>query len=234
MREIVRKYAVRFNTWLTSHWRMVMWCMLMVMIMQQCTISRLRWEVTQMTHGIARQQQPQTPAAEPLDTASAPSATAQQDSTSVAAEASPAADDGTPSAGIWIACLAALAALGAAVGAIYMRRNGIYPIGITLRGKLKSDMTYHIKVSNNSRKPVDVAEPLVVFIMGGATRKFRANVGQLPMTLSPKTSFEADINLSGLISANLELASAKAIGMSISTNGKRHSTLPTPVRIKTA
>ena len=46
MRETVRKYAVRFNTWLTSHWRMVMWCMLMVMIMQQCTISRLRWEVT--------------------------------------------------------------------------------------------------------------------------------------------------------------------------------------------
>ena len=225
----LRELAVRFNSWLSSHWRMVIWCMLMVMMMQQCTISRLRWEVTQMTQGISRQGASQpAPVAKP-DTATA----APTDSTAVTAAT--AQDGEEEQAGkAWMAGLALVIVAGAAISLVYMRRNAIYPIGITLRGKLKSDLTYHIKVANNSRKTVDVAEPLVVFIMGGVTRKFRANVPQLPLTLDKGTSFEADINLSGLIRANIDLTNAKAISMSIETNGKRHSTLPTPVRIKTA
>lgn len=225
----LRELAVRFNSWLSNHWRMVIWCMLMVMMMQQCTISRLRWEVTQMTQGINRQGAIQpAPAANP-DTATA----AQADSTAITATTAQDAEE--ESAGkAWIAGLALVIIAGAAISLVYMRRNAIYPIGITLRGKLKGDLTYHIKVANNSRRTVEVAEPLVVFIMGSGTRKFRANVPQLPLTLDKGTSFEADINLSGLIRANIDLTNAKAINMSIETNGKRHSTLPTPVRIKTA
>lgn len=226
----LRELAVRFNGWLSNHWRMVIWCMLMVMMMQQCTISRLRWEVTQMTQGISRQGAGQpAPVAKP-DTATA----APTDSTAITAS-STAQDDEEEEAGkAWVAGLALVIIVGAAISFVYMRRNAIYPIGITLRGKLKSDLTYHIKVANNSRKTVEVAEPLVVFIMGSGTRKFRANVPQLPLTLDKGTSFETDINLSGLIRANIDLTNAKAINMSIETNGKRHSTLPTPVRIKTA
>lgn len=225
----LRNYAVRFNSWLTSHWRMVMWCMLMVMMMQQCTISRLRWEVTQMTQGISRQVAPTQTQPTPTDTV-----TAAQDTTTTPALDAETGDDGSSAGKAWIAGLIMVVIAGAAIGFIYMRRNAVYPLGITLRGKLRSDLTYHIKVSNKSRKPVEVTSPLVVFIMGGSLRKFRVNVAQLPMTLDKGTSFEADINLSGLIRANIDLANAKAINMSIETNGKRHSTLPTPVKIKTA
>lgn len=225
----LRELAVRFNSWLSNHWRMVIWCMLMVMMMQQCTISRLRWEVTQMTQGISRQSASQPAPAVKPDTA----AVAAADTTAMAGGATQSGEE--ESAGLaWIAGLAIVIIAGAAISLVYMRRNAIYPVGITLRGKLKSDLTYHIKVANNSRKTVEVAEPLVVFIMGSGMRKFRANVPQLPLTLDKGTSFEADINLGGLIRANIDLANAKAINMSIETNGKRHSTLPTPVRIKTA
>ena len=233
MAEKIREYAMRLNGWLAGHWRMVIWCMLMVIMMQQCTISRLRWEVTQMTRSVAQPPAPTTQAAGDTTHLHAPAA-----ENDTAATDTPTGETASPEANsagnVWLAILSLVALAGIALGIIYMRRNGIYPIGITLRGKLKSDLTYHIKVSNHSRSPIEVSEPLVVFIMGGATRKFRANVAQLPMTLSPKTSFEADINLTGLVRSNLELASAKAISMSIATNGKRHSAIPTPVRIKTA
>lgn len=225
----LRELAVRFNGWLSNHWRMVIWCMLMVMMMQQCTISRLRWEVTQMTQGISRQG-----AGQPAPVVKPDTATATPTDTTAVTAASTANDDEGSAGKAWVAGLALVIIIGAAISLVYMRRNAIYPIGITLRGKLRSDLTYHIKVANNSRKTVEVAEPLVVFIMGSGTRKFRANVPQLPLTLDKGTSFEADINLSGLIRANIDLTNAKAINMSIETNGKRHSTLPTPVKIKTA
>lgn len=227
----LREYAVRFNNWLTDHWRMVMWCMLMVMMMQQCTISRLRWEVTQITQG--HPHPTTTPAAAPT-TDTTPATTTDTTALTFPGDAAAAEDEENAAGNVWIIALIVVIVAGTAIAIFYMRRNGIYPIGITLRGKLNSNLTYHIKVANKSRKPVEVTEPLVVFIMGGAVRKFRANIPQLPMTLDKGTSFEATIDLSGLIRANIDLTNAKAINMSVATNGKRHSTLPTPVKIKTA
>lgn len=221
----------RLNSWLTNHWRIVMWCMLMVMMMQQCTISRLRWEVTQMTQSLGSQPAPAaTGSAAPSDSALA----AAPDTALAPAPAEAIDEEAETAGGMWVAALVLVIAAGCVVGLIYMRRNAIYPFGIVIRGKLRSDLTYHIRVANKSRRQVEVAEPLVVFIMGGTVRKFRANVPQLPMTLDRGTSFEANIDLGGLVRANIDLAAAKAINMSISTNGKRHSTLPTPVKIKTA
>lgn len=227
----LREYAVRFNGWLTNHWRLVMWCMLMVMMMQQCTISRLRWEVTQITQG--HPYPPMPPAMPATDSTFALPTTPPDTSALAFPGADTLAEEESSAGSIWIVGLIVVILAGAALAVFYMRRNGIYPIGISLRGKLNSNMTYHIKVSNHSRKTVEVSEPLVVFIMGGAVRKFRANIPQLPMTLDRGTSFEATIDLSGLVRANIDLTAAKAINMSVATNGKRHSTLPTPVKIKT-
>lgn len=231
MMDSIRKYAIKFNAWLSGHWRMVIWCMLMVMMMQQCTISRLRWEVGQLTQSVGHQAPPPSPdsikigESQPLPTPA--------DSTAITADGSEA-ENGSSAGNGWLVGLGLVIVAGLVIGFFYMKRNAIYPIGIVVLGKFKQDFTYHIKVKNTSHKPVEVSEPLVTFIMGGTVRKFRANVAQLPQTLTPGTTFEADINLMGLIRANIELTNAKAIGMSIVTNGKRHSTIPTPVKIKTA
>ena len=96
-------------------------------------------------------------------------------------------------------------------------------------------MVFAIKVKNRSSKEVELSNAQVNFVMGPSqVRKFRANVPSLPITLQPHTSFESQINLTGLITANLELAQAKAIGMSVVANGKSHSTIPRPVKIQTA
>lgn len=232
----IRELAVRFNQWLGNHWRMVIWCMLMVMMMQQCTISRLRWEVTQLTQNSSR---PVVLSGPVSDSVSGKGGSLFQPADTVALQSletikAAQVDEEHNSAGsIWLVALVVVILAGSAFAVFYMRRNAIYPFGIVVRGKLCRDMVYHIKVSNKSRRPVEVSEPLVTFIMGGSARKFRANVAQLPMTLDKGTSFEADINLAGLVRANLELANAKAVGMSIVTNGKRHNTIPTPVKIKT-
>ncbi len=228
----IRKYAIKFNEWLSGHWRMVIWCMLMVMMMQQCTISRLRWEVGQLTQGVSQQMAPPPP--DSIKIGESQPLPAPADTTAIAENDSEDGEEENSAGNIWLVALGVIIAAGLVISFFYMRRNAIYPIGIVVRGKFKSDFSYHIKVQNKSRKPVEVSEPLVTFIMGGTVRKFRANVAQLPQTLTPGTTFETDINLMGLIRANLELTNTKAVGMSIVTNGKRHSTIPTPVKIKTA
>lgn len=231
-----RNYLIKANEWIGAHWRLVIWCLVVVIMMQQCTINRLQWEVTQLTQGVAAPlTQKEGPAiAHPADTLSATGDTATIANPN--ALTGPATEHETRNG--WIIALVIAILVCGVIAYLYMRRNGIYPIGTSIRGKLKSDgagkLTYWIRVKNNSRKQIEVAEPLVYFIMGGSSRKFRANVPQLPLTLDAGTSFETEINLSGLIAANMELCNAKAIGMSVSTNGKRHNTIPTPVRIKTA
>ncbi len=232
-----RNYLIKANEWIGAHWRLVMWCLVAVIMMQQCTINRLQWEVSQLTQGVAAsngQHEKQTTESLPTDTiASATDTTATGTPIALTGPSTEhAAHNG------WIIALVIVILVCGVIAYLYMRRNGIYPIGTSIRGKLKSNgagrLTYWIRVKNNSRKQIEVAEPLVYFVMGGNSRKFRANVPQLPLTLDSGTSFETEINLSGLITANMELCNAKAIGMSVSTNGKRHNTIPTPVRIKTA
>ncbi len=232
-----RNYLIKANEWISAHWKLVIWCLVVVVLMQQCTINRLQWEVSQLTQGVAvqptQQEEPATDAS-PADTI-----TADGDTTGLTnpnALTGPATDHEAHNG--WIIALVTVLLTCGVIAYLYMRRNGIYPIGTSIRGKLKSNgagrLTYWIRVKNNSRKQIEVAEPLVYFVMGGSSRKFRANVPQLPLTLDAGTSFETEINLAGLISANMELCNAKAIGMSVSTNGKRHNTIPTPVKIKTA
>lgn len=230
------QFFVKIQRRVEAHWRIVLVTLCMLIFMQQCTINRLRWEIQHMVQSGAL-------AHDSAATASPDHVTAPD--TSVADSLllhTPTADEvrqaGESSFSWWTFAIIVVVIAAIGFGIFYALRNAIYPIGISYSGKVKSvggQLVFAIKVKNRSSKEVELSNAQVNFVMGPSqVRKFRANVPSLPISLQPHTSFEAQINLTGLITANLELAQAKAIGMSVVANGKSHSTIPRPVKIQTA
>lgn len=231
----ILQFFVKVQRWVEAHWRIVVVTLCLLVFMQQCTINRLRWEIQQLAQAGAAAH----------DTATTVAPNVASPDTLVADSLllhSPTADEvrqaGESSFSWWTLVIILIVIAAVAFGVFYAMRNAIYPIGISYRGKVKSvggQLVFAIKVTNRSRKEVELSNAQVNFIMGASqVRKFRANVPSLPISLQPHTSFESQINLTGLITANLELAQAKAISMSVVANGKSHSTLPRPVKIQTA
>ena len=236
----------RVQSWVSAHWRVVMALLCMIVLMQQCTINRLHWELDRLSRPL----RPDAAAADSVgramaDTASAPAAVADTASApaAVADTASAAVrQGGAASAGsfpVWGVVLIVLAAASVVGAVAYMWVNAIFPVGLSFRGRLaqnaQGQLVFSIRVRNRSRKVVELDRAQVNFVMGPSqVRRFRAGVPSLPISLQPKTTYEAQINLTGLISANIELCKAKAISLSLMANGRMHSTLPRPVKFKTA
>ncbi len=236
MMERIFEIFRRAQSWVTAHWRVVMALLCMVVFMQQCTINRLHWELDRLSRPV----RPDVSADSAIrgavaDTASAPAAVA--DTASAAVRQGGVAPAGSfPVWGVALIVLAVVAVFGAVA---YMWVNAIFPIGLSFRGRLaqnaQGQLIFSIRVRNRSRKVVELDHAQVNFVMGPSqVRRFRAGVPTLPISLQPKTGYEAQINLTGLISANIELCKAKAISLSLIANGRMHSTLPRPVKFKTA
>ncbi len=230
------QFFVKIQRWVEAHWRIVLVTLCMLIFMQQCTINRLRWEIQHMVQSGAL-------AHDSAATASPDHVTAPDTSVADSLLLHTPTDDEVRQAGEssfswWTFAIIVVVIAAIGFGIFYALRNAIYPIGISYSGKVKSvggQLVFAIKVKNRSSKEVELSNAQVNFVMGPSqVRKFRANVPSLPISLQPHTSFEAQINLTGLITANLELAQAKAIGMSVVANGKSHSTIPRPVKIQTA
>lgn len=225
----------RASDWVAAHWRMVMTMLCFVVVLQQCTINRLQWEVERLARPQYVLSRPDTLArAAAADTAS-PAA----DTLVVAGGPRAASDAPGGGSGPWLWLLAVAVAGGLAFAAVRMWRNAVFPIGLGYRVRLsrtpQGQLLFSMRVSNRSRRAVDLSGAQVNFIMGPAqTRRFRANVDSMPISLQPGTSYEAQINLTGLVAANLELAKARAISLSVVADGRGLTSLPRPVRIKVA
>lgn len=226
MMERIFEILRRVQSWVSAHWRVVMALLCMVVFMQQCTINRLHWELDRLSRPVR-----------PDASADSAMRAAVADTASVAARQGGAASAGSfPAWGVVLIVLAVAAVFGAVA---YMWVNAIFPIGLSFRGRLaqnaQGQLIFSIRVRNRSRKVVELGHAQVNFVMGPSqVRRFRAGVPTLPISLQPKTGYEAQINLTGLISANIELCKAKAISLSLMANGRMHSTLPRPVKFKTA
>ena len=235
MMERIFEILRRVQSWVSAHWRVVMALLCMVVFMQQCTINRLHWELDRLSRPV----RPDASADSAMRAAVADTASvaAVADTASVAARQGGAASAGSfPAWGVVLIVLAVAAVFGAVA---YMWVNAIFPIGLSFRGRLaqnaQGQLIFSIRVRNRSRKVVELGHAQVNFVMGPSqVRRFRAGVPTLPISLQPKTGYEAQINLTGLISANIELCKAKAISLSLMANGRMHSTLPRPVKFKTA
>lgn len=237
-------YLRRASDWVAAHWRMVMAMLCFVILLQQCTINRLQWEVERLARPQYVLARPDTLAPRAADTArvaanAADSVVAGVDTLAVATggHAGAAADEGGGRPWVWLLVAAAIGAL--AFATVHMWREALFPVGLGYRVRLsrtpQGQLFFALRVTNRSRRVVELGGAQVNFIMGPAqTRRFRANVDSLPISLQPKTSYEAQINLTGLIAANLELAKAKAISLSIVANGRGLTSLPRPVKIKVA
>ncbi len=225
----------RASDWVAAHWRMVMTMLCFVVVLQQCTINRLQWEVERLARPQYVLSRPDTLArAAAADTAS-PAA----DTLVVAGGPRAASDAPGGGSGPWLWLLAVAVAGGLAFAAVRMWRNAVFPIGLGYRVRLsrtpQGQLLFSMRVSNRSRRAVDLSGAQVNFIMGPAqTRRFRANVDSMPISLQPGTSYEAQINLTGLVAANPELAKARAISLSVVADGRGLTSLPRPVRIKVA
>lgn len=232
----------RASDWVAAHWRMVMTMLCFVVVLQQCTINRLQWEVERLARPQYVLSRPDTLArAAAADTARAAADTASPaaDTLVVAGGPREASDASGGGPGPWLWLLAVAATGGLAFAAVRMWRNAVFPIGLGYRVRLsrtpQGQLLFSMRVSNRSRRAVDLSGAQVNFIMGPAqTRRFRANVDSMPISLQPGTSYEAQINLTGLVAANLELAKARAISLSVVADGRGLTSLPRPVRIKVA
>ncbi len=231
----------RASDWVAARWRMVMAMLCFVVVLQQCTINRLQWEVERLArpqYVLARPDSLSPGAADSARVAVrvADSAAAAVDTLAVAPGGG---EEGGGGGGPWLWLLAVAAAGGLAFAAVHMWRNALFPIGLGYRVRLartpQGQLLFSMRVSNRSRRVVELGGAQVNFVMGPAqTRRFRANVDSMPISLQPGTSYEAQINLTGLVAANLELAKAKAISLSVVANGRGLTSLPRPVRIKVA
>lgn len=234
MNKIVEILA-RVQRWIEAHWRMVMVFLCMIIFMQQCTIGRLRGMVEGMVErmAVARDSVACDSVVMAGDTAMADSLLLHRPTQSEVREKL----GETGGVRWWVVVLIVVVA-GGVVGYVVARRRGVYPFGLSYSGKVKSEngqLLFVIAVRNKSRREIELSGAQVNFVMGASqVRRFRANVSSLPITLQPGTSFEAQINLTGLVSANLELAQARAISMSVEADGKMHTTLPRPVKIEAA
>lgn len=231
----------RVSDWVAARWRMVMAMLCFVVVLQQCTINRLQWEVERLARPQYVLARPDTVRPGAADTARvvADSAAAGAGTLVVAVGAGGAegADGGGGGPWLWLLVVAAVGGL--AFAAVRMWRGAMFPVGLGYRVRLartpQGQLFFSMRVSNRSRRVVELGGAQVNFIMGPAqTRRFRANVDSMPISLQPGTSYQAQINLTGLISANLELAKAKAISLSVVANGRGLTSLPRPVRIKVA
>lgn len=243
MLDSILVFLRRASDWVAAHWRMVMAMLCFVILLQQCTINRLQWEVERLARPQYVLARPDSLALRVADSARvaaprADSASAGVDTLVVAgADGEVAGADGGGRSWVWILVAAAVVAL--AFVAVRMWRDALFPVGLGYRVRLsrtpQGQLFFALRVSNRSRRVVELGGAQVNFIMGPAqTRRFRANVDSLPISLQPKTSYEAQINLTGLIAANLELAKARAISLSVVANGRGLTSLPRPVKIKVA
>ncbi|MBQ2322141.1 MAG: hypothetical protein II375_06240 [Bacteroidales bacterium] len=230
----------RVRRFVETHWRMVVATLCMIVVLQQCTINRLNWEIEQIAT-----RRPDSPSQS--DTLSGGGAAVVATADTLAPDSlrlhSPSISDaGGQSAERsfpWILALAGGLVVGIGIYVFYAVRTARFPFGVAFRSKLRQpqqgQVVFHIKISNRSPKTVDLSDAQVNFMMGvSRVRRFRANVPTLPITLQPHTSFEAQINLTGLIGANLELFQAKAISMSVGVDGKMHNTMPHRVSFRQA
>lgn len=235
----------RASDWVAARWRMVMAMLCFVVVLQQCTINRLQWEVERLARPQYVLARPDTIRPGVADTARA-AARAADDSAvagfdTLAVAVGVHGGEGTDGGGwggwLWLLVVAAVGAM--AFAAVQMWRNALFPVGLGYRVRLartpQGQLFFSMRVSNRSRRVVELGGAQVNFIMGPAqTRRFRTNVDSLPISLQPGTSYEAQINLTGLVAANLELAKAKAISLSVVANGRGLTSLPRLVRIKVA
>ncbi|MCI5776979.1 MAG: hypothetical protein MR215_05055 [Bacteroidales bacterium] len=230
----------RVRRFIEAHWRMVLVTLSMIVVLQQCTINRLRWEVEQMATrpSVIMSHADSAAIADAKPNVVAAPDTAVPDSLSlhVPTEADTvreAVERSVP----WVLIVIGVVLLGVGIYIFIAVRNAVFPFGVSFRSKLRKpgqgQVAFYVKVSNRSPKSVEVTSAQVNFVMGvGQVRRFRANIPSLPITLQPHTSFDSQINLTGLIGANLELFQAKAISMSLVVSGKTHTTLPHAVAFR--
>ncbi len=226
----IYRYLVRLNQWIYTHWRLTTTLLVAIILMQQCTINRLRWEVEQITTAQTRTRKTTCqPCYDSIPTSDTSAVTT--DTVSL----TPPVPTAEESNNVGLAFIVVFVVLACAALLIYMHKNAIPPVGLRVRGKLYQaggDILYDLTVKNTSKKEVEVSEAMVNFGMSSGIRRFRAGVATLPMTLQPGTSFATTIKITGLVMKNAELRNAHFISMSAICNGKRRTTLPRPVRIK--
>ena len=222
-----QEFVDKAKNWAEGHWQLIIACLIGVIIIQQFSIIGLQSQIQEM-----REHEGGRPPIH-LDTAFGDREKTERDET----------EDGqppmlTPETGedirlhsntpllIGVIVVTIVALVGG-----YMWRNGVVPVGLFVWGRLRQDkstgdITFSLKVKNRSPRAIDVSDPVINFLIRGGTRRFRANVGDLPMTLQPGTEYATTLNLNGLIRQNPELTEARGISMSVVCNEKKHTTLP--------
>lgn len=216
--ETFRRLLDLSRRWLEGHWRPCMAALLLVIVMQQCTISRL-WSVVDPE--VRQREAPATP------TSHVTPAPADSDSLALApidadGQQQTRPGDHEPSTP-WLSYIVVLAAA-AILAYVYLRRRGVYPFGVTLTAALarpdSQHLTLSVTVANRSRRAIEVADPMVCF-RGAGDRKFRTALSDLPMTLAPGTAFQADLQLQPLMERNNELLQCSAVAASLLIDNKR-------------
>ena len=228
----IREILSNASLWLEQHWKYVMSLLLCIIVLQQCSLSRMQRQLDTISSFTALAAD--TTSRKTVSPPPATNDTTSQDSTLATTERQeapimPKKESNLPA----LLAVLALVALGGAL--IFMKKRAIYPIGLWVGGKLRQteagELLISLNIKNRSSKEIEADVPIVTFYLPGGQRKFRANIPEMPITLQPGTSFATEVNITKLIGANMELMQAKAIGISVQCDGKRHGTIPTPVKI---
>ncbi len=230
--ETLQRWLANINNWIRVHWRITVLTLLFIIMMQQCTINRLYREMAY----VASQQSSQPTLVTAQD--SLAQDTLAQDTLTISTNevAQPEVGDVEDRGMVWPIVLIAIILLSSIF--VFLRRKGVWPFGLWVSGKLHQEMGgdiyFDLKVNNPSRRVVEISDPIVNFTMRAGVRKFRAAVQNMPLTLQPGTSFSTTIKLTGLIQNNVELTNSKAISLSVMCNKTKRTTIPQPIKFKTA
>lgn len=232
-----QEILAKINLWISQHWRMVMATLAMIILMQQCTISRLRWEVEHITRQPIMLPSSQNSAVDSLAQSNQQlliQGTQPTDSLSIAIGQSTIADNEVNWMPIIIAIIVVLSI--ASIVIWKLKNRGVYPFAYFPNGKLKQNQSgqllYTLKLKNRSRSELNIDNVTINFRKSGEVRVFRASVNQLPLSLQPNTSFDTTINLTNLILREPDLLKTMSISVSINCNGVKRTTLPRFVRFQ--
>ncbi len=221
------------DSWMARHWRACLLTMLGIVAMQQCTISSLQYRLERYSAVVGQPVAHEDSVANSIVSVPADNVS---DSVDVSTIDTTSADESLGKHSN-LPFFAFLLVVGIAVYVVwYSRRNALYPIGLWVGGRLRQapdgTIFFSMKVKNRSTKEVEVNEPIINFKSRSNLRKFRAAVPSIPIVMQAGTTFETQISLNGLIERNPELMQAYAVSLTISTNGRRHSTPPSFIRFK--
>jgi len=121
-------------------------------------------------------------------------------------------------------------------GIFLLWKFSIFPFSIWVGGKLWQDLTgkivYTLKITNRGRETVNVGNAMIEFINFKDQRKFRMPVSDFPLSLTKGTQHTVNVSLQKLLEQNMDLLDYKMIRVSIECNGKKRRTMPLGVKWK--